>query len=132
MKQSIKHDVRKLININKWIICIGAGLENQNIQNVNDFKKNLFVQAACTQLITNIYQDKQILQKDTNQKLILLNQIKLETSRNIASHDYDNVDFNIIYAVCQKLLKDEIRYEIDTVIKAIENNTEDVNEDAAN
>ena len=77
-------------------------------------------QAACTQFITNIQEAKKKLQDETYNKLVELNKVKLANARNIASHDYDSVDFGIIYDICNRLTKSIILSEVYAVLAEVE------------
>ena len=45
----------------------------------------------------------------------LFSKIGLKASRNIASHDYDSLDFDVIYKRTRQLLKSEVADELEAV-----------------
>ena len=112
MKQSNEQDIKNLNSITKSLVNIKKAFEQNNINNTNNLKNDEITQAACTQFITNIQELKKKLQDETYNKLVELNKIKLSGARNIASHDYDSIDFNIIYYICERLIKPVIFAEI--------------------
>ena len=77
-------------------------------------------QAACTQFITNIYENKKKIQDTTYNKLIEFNKIKIAGARHIASHDYDSLNFMAIYSICNNLIKDVPVSELSNIISEIE------------
>ena len=121
MQKSNQFDIQKLNSIIKSISNIKLCFKQHDINNVNDLKNDEVAQAACTQFITNIYENKKKLQDETYNKLIETNKIKLAGARHIASHDYDSVNFIVIYSICNQLIKAEIITELCDVILEIEN-----------
>ena len=120
MQKSYENDILRLSRIRKSIINIKKCFEDYKIESANHLKIEAIAQAACTQFITNIYENKNKLLDETYIKLSLFNKIKLAGSRNIASHDYDNVNFVVIYKICNQLIQEEILSEIQTIINKIE------------
>ena len=121
MEKSNQFDIQKLNSIIKSIINIKKCYEQHNIKNSNNLKNDDVAQAACTQFITNIYENKKKIQDETYNKLVKLNKIKLAGARHIANHDYDNVNFMVIYSICNQLTKGEIISELHNIISEIEN-----------
>ena len=121
---SIAKDIQKLRNILKWLEHIKLVYTESEILNPNVLKNNIIAQAALTQFITNIYEDKKKLSDETFNKLSELNKIKLAQARNIASHDYDSVDFGIIYAICKKLIAYLQTQEIGETLRSMEGSHE--------
>ena len=120
MKESKETDIQKLNGIIKYLTNIKKCFEQNNITNSNHLKNDEIAQAACTQFITNIYESKNKLRDETYNKLIELNKIKLAGARHVASHDYDSVNFIVIYSICQSLIKEEIIDELKNIISEIE------------
>ncbi|MCL2159424.1 MAG: hypothetical protein FWH48_08455 [Oscillospiraceae bacterium] len=127
MKKSDKFDVQKLNSILRAISNVKKCFEQHNIKNSNDLKNDEIAQAACTQFITNIYEDKKKIQDATYNRLVKLSQLKLAGARHIASHDYDSVNFMVIYSICKQLIKDEIVTELQNIILEIEKTEEEKN-----
>jgi len=120
MKKSNESDIQILNNIAKYLTNIRKTFEKNEIKNVNHFVTDEIAQAACTQFITNIYEAKKKLQDKTYNKLIELNKINLSGARNIASHDYNSLDFNIIYYISLRLINTTISDEINNTLDTIE------------
>ena len=125
MKKSNELDIQKLNRIIKSLTNIKNGFEQNEINNANDLKNDEMTQAACTQFITNIQEAKKKLQDETYNKLVELNRVKLAEARNIASHDYDSIDFVIIYRICERLVKPAIFAEVSAVLSETERRADD-------
>ena len=119
MKKSRELDITKLKRIMKSLTNIDKVFRLNNINNPNDLKNDEISQAAVTQFITNIHEAKIKLRLITYNRLINLNKIKLAGIRHISSHDYDNLEFNIIYYICIKLIKAPILNEVRKVLEEI-------------
>ena len=128
MKKSNEHDIKSLNNIIKSLNNIKKAFEQNNINNTNNLKNDEITQAACSQFITNIQESKRKLQDETYNKLVELNKVKLAGARNIASHDYDSLDFDIIYYICERLIKPIIFAEAYKVLTEL--NEKEENQDA--
>ena len=76
MKKSNQFDVQKLNSIIKSISNIKKCFEQNKINNSNNLKNDEIAQAACTQFVTNIYENKKKLQDETHSKLIELSRCK--------------------------------------------------------
>ena len=124
MEKSNEQDILKLNSIIKSLTNIKKAFTQNGINNANNLKNDELTQAACTQFVTNIQEAKKKLQDETYNKLVELNKIKLANARNIASHDYDSVDFGIIYDICNRLIKATVLSEAYAVLAEVEK-TED-------
>ena len=120
MQKSKEQDIQKLNSIIKYLDYISECFKKNNINNSNDLKNDFIAQAACTQFITNIYENKLKLQDETYKKLIELNKIKIAGARHIASHDYDSVEFVAIFAICKQLIKEAVFAELKKVVSELE------------
>lgn len=120
MKKSNEQDILKLNSIIKSLTNIKKVFEQNEITNANILKRDEISQAACTQFITNIQETKKKIQDETYNKLVEFNKVRLAGARNIASHDYDSLDFGIIYDICKRLIKDNILLEINKVLAELE------------
>ena len=120
MKKSNESDIQKLNSIIKSLTNIKKAFEQNGINNANNLKNDEITQAACTQFITNIQEARKKLQDETYNKLAEINKIKLAGARNIASHDYDSLDFVIIYDICRRLIRSSILSEVYAVLAEAE------------
>jgi len=116
MKQSDKLDIICATKILRHIQSITDAYKVFNIVKAEDFKVNHICQLAVAQAMTNIYELWKKLQAETIEKMPNLSTVRLKATRNIASHDYDSLDFDILYNQTQKLMKPEIRKELEAVI----------------
>ena len=117
MKQSFETDkicIEKIIN---YIDDIQDCFLHFDIYSYNDFGRKRLAQFAISQIITNIYETKKDMQQATLDKIPEFDKIRLAATRNIASHDYENLNFKIIYEICGKLNSEQIKgaleYEYD-------------------
>ena len=124
MKQSIQTDIAVINRILKYIKVMGEAFEQFNIKNSTDLEESHICQLAITQAITNIYELNKKLQTETSVKLILLSKLQysLKAARNISSHDYYSLDFEIIYRLVCQLLKPELSLELREVSHELRNN----------
>lgn len=83
-------------------------------------------QFAIIQIITNIHELKKKLTDEVLLKLPEFDKIRLANARNIASHDYDSLDFEAIYTICKRRrLGDNVKKEMEGVLKSYENNNDE-------
>ena len=133
MGKSEARDIKNLHAIIKSITNIKKAFEQGDINNARNLKNDEIVQAACTQFITNIFEAKENrdsgLREETYCKLNELNRIKLRGARQIASHDYDNVDLYVIYDICMKLTRATVLSEIYGALAELEKPDEGVQDD---
>jgi len=52
---------------------------------------------------------------ETIAKVPTVDKVRLKTARNIASHDYDSLDFDIIYRITLQLISKEVSKELEAV-----------------
>jgi len=127
MKLSKEQDLQKLNSILKTIENISKCFEQHKINNSNNLKNDEIAQAACTQFITNIYECKKKLTTDTFNELVELNKIKVAGARHVASHDYDSVNFIVVYSICNQLNQEVIISELNRTIAKTKGELSDEN-----
>jgi uncharacterized protein with HEPN domain len=115
VKKSNEVDVVCINKILKYIENISDAYATFQISNADNLARNEICHLAITQIITNIYVIKLKMQDVTLDKTPLFNKIGLKAARNIASHDYDSLDFDIIYKCTCRLLNPEVFKELETV-----------------
>lgn len=111
MKQSLENDKICIEKIMNYIGDIKDCFTHFDINSYSDIESERIAQLAITQCITNIYETKKNVQQTTLDNIPEFDQIKLSTARNIASHDYDSLNFEVIYRISTKLMSDKI-YEV--------------------
>ena len=118
MKQSATMDVQCLERIINHIGSIKKAFEFFKIRALTDFVNSDVCQLAVTQAITNISELRRKLSTDTLDKLILFSKmgIVLKTARNIAGHDYEMLDFGIIFDTANKLQRKQLLDEMEVMI----------------
>jgi uncharacterized protein with HEPN domain len=92
-----------------------------NISSADDLEKNHICQLAITQAITNIYELRQRIKSDTIDKMPLFSRLKLglKAARNIASHDYDSLDFKIVFKIINRLTSQQIINELEATLNGV-------------
>jgi uncharacterized protein with HEPN domain len=124
MKPSDTFDFICVEKILKHIQTINDAYVLFNITNANDLAENHLCQLAVTQAITNIHELRQRIQESTINKMLMFASLRLglKAARNIASHDYDSLDFGIIFKMVNKLTDTQVIRELEAVIHAIQSN----------
>ena len=73
---------------------------------------------ALTQILTNIHAlVMQITDEDIAVELVKIGAASLETCRNIASHDYDSLDWMRVKRICEKLLSKRSQMILEDCLK---------------
>jgi len=120
VKQAYNLDFECINKILKYIKAIGDAYDVFKIKKATDLSNNYVCQLAVTQAITNIFEVKKRMSKDVLAQAPSFNKIGLKAARNIASHDYESLDFDIIFRRTQQLLKFEVIAELEEVKNGIE------------
>ena len=120
MKKSYSTDIQCITKILRYVDDIQSILANDNIKSFQDLSKSLSAKYAVTQLITNVYELSRKLQDTTLQTLKNFNSPVLRKARQIASHDYDAIDFRSIYNLCMSLTGATVRNELKECLEAAE------------
>jgi len=121
MKKSFNTDTQCIVKILRYIDDIQAILDNDNVKSFQDLSNSLSAKYAVTQLLTNVYELSRKLQDSTLQSLKGFNSPVLKKARQIASHDYDAIDFRSIYNLCLNLTGEAVRKELQECLEAIKN-----------
>ena len=121
MKQSDETDIVCIDRVLKYVQTLNDIYNTFNINTLNDLESNHICQLAVTQTVTNIHQLRQKIRTETLDKMPLFGNLKpmLKAARNIASHDYYSLDFEIIYRLTRHLLKPEMRSELEATKNGI-------------
>ena len=116
MKATLETDKQ---NIERIIIYINdMKTIIKDMKSYTELENSVAEKYAITQLITNIYETISKLQKDTFKQLKKLKKIRLYETRNISSHHYIDIDFKIIFDICQKLTTNDVKFELEDFINA--------------
>jgi len=124
MKPTIKTDIQCLDRIIKHITSIHEAFTTLNVSSLDDYLQNNICQLATAQVITNIHELKNKLRDETLAKLTQFSSIRTQAARNIASHDYDRLDFRIIYDRAKQLQNSNIADELERVRHDLLNDSE--------
>ena len=116
MKPSEKTDIVCIKKIIKYIGSINECFTHFKINSHEDLENTHLAQLAVTQAITNIYEAKKRFRPEAISLIPNFDKIKISRARNIASHDYESVDFVIIYGICQGLMRNSVLDELNEVI----------------
>ena len=123
MKKNNKTDKICIEKILGYVEHIRDCFERYNIKSHNDLENEKLAQFAITQIITNIHELKKKLTDEALLKLPEFDKIRLAGARNIASHDYDSLDFEVIYRICKRrLLSENVKNELEGVLESYEDN----------
>ena len=123
MKADARTDIQCISRLVKHINSISEAFAVLNISNINDYLANNICQLATAQAITNIHELKKKLREETLDKLPTLCKVRTKFVRNIASHDYDKLDFQIIFDRLKQLLNPAIIKELERVQNELQNNS---------
>jgi len=116
MKQTQKTDIEYIKKILRYIGMIDKTYDTLGVESREDFECNEICQLAIAQSITNIYEVKKKIRAETLSQVPAFDRILLKAARNIASHDYDSLDFEIIYKRTIQLLKPEVSQELEAIV----------------
>jgi len=108
-----KTDKSCIEKILKYISDIKTCFSHFNINSFDVLKNERLAQLVVTQSITNIYEAKKFINQVSLDRLTNFGNIKISAARNIASHDYESVNFKIIYDVCNKLTANNVTEELE-------------------
>lgn len=125
MKQEYNLDLECITKILKYTKAISDAYTMFEITNVEGLKRNHVCQLAVTQAITNIHEIKKRMSQDVLVQMPLFGKIGLKAVRNIASHDYDSLDFGIIFRRTRQLLASEVNKELEEAKNGIERSQAD-------
>ena len=91
-----------------------AAIEHLPLEDIDDRDESL----ALTQCLTNIHSLVQhITNEEITSKLIVFYSSNLNTCRNIASHDYDSLNWFKVKELCRKLLDEKVSAVIKESLK---------------
>ena len=116
VKKSSETDRACISRMLNHIQTIGSAYEMFGVNSAEDLKASHICQLAITQLITNIYELRKRLRDETIEKMPLLESIRLKVPRNIASHDYDKLDLDLVYRRTLQLLNTKLHDEMEAIL----------------
>ncbi|MCL1994680.1 MAG: hypothetical protein FWG63_00570 [Defluviitaleaceae bacterium] len=126
MKKNHKTDKICIEKILAYIGYVEECFRQYEIKSPEDLEDQKLAQFAITQIITNIYELKKKLTNEILLKLPEFDKIRLANARNIASHDYDSLDFETIYRLCKlRILNESVKNELEGTLKSYENNNDE-------
>ena len=101
----------------RYITLIGKTFTTHNTTNEDEFEADEICQLAITQLVTNTYEALRKISEETLAKLPLFSKMRLDLkfARNIASHDYESVDFERIYSIAKRLQIEDLVKELEDI-----------------
>jgi uncharacterized protein with HEPN domain len=121
VKQTTKTDIICIEKVLRYISLINETYKKFDINNLENLEDDVICQLAITQLMTNIYEVQKMIQPETMDKLTLFSSLRfrLKAARNIASHDYESVNFEIIYNTIKSLNNEKVIKELVAVKNVI-------------
>jgi len=95
-----------------------------HIKSLEDFENSETCQLAMTQLITNVHEPSKKINTDVIDKMPLFSKLRMriKVSRNIASHDYESVDLEIVYRLVTNLIRHEVMTELENAANGLRKN----------
>ncbi len=87
-------------------------LQEFKIQSFQDLKNSRFGKYSITQIITIIYGLSTHIRETMLKRLLAFNGIDMNVTRNISSHNYDALNYRILYSIIEKLIDDKIFNEL--------------------
>ena len=105
----------------KWTKKIQDVLDKFDINDYESFEQDEICQLAINQLITNIHELTKKVDNETLNKMPILAKSKLglKNARNISSHDYDSLDFRIVYRLVMDLLSSNFKIELEGILDGL-------------
>jgi len=102
----------------KWTNKIRDVLHEFDINSFRDFERDETCQLAISQLITNVHELTKKINKDIIDKMPILakSRVGLKNARNISSHDYDSLDYKIVYDIVKDLISTKFKNELEEMI----------------
>ena len=113
MKQPYNFDSDCISKILKYIKAISDAYTMFGIDSAENLRGSHICQLAVTQAITNIYEIKKRMSSNALAQTPNFDKIGLKAARNIASHNYESLDFGIIFKRTRQLLNPEISKELE-------------------
>jgi len=117
MEKNAENDKIYIEKILKYIDLLKEAFEHFGIKKSDDLMDSELAQLTVSQLITNIYETRKNITDETLGILTGFNKLKLAGARNIASHDYENLNFYIVYDICKKLISVTIGEELENELE---------------
>jgi len=114
MKQSFKTDKICIEKILRYISQMRHIYELSGVSSPDELEDDFACHLAMTQLITNIHEMTVKIQSETLAKVPSFSMLKprIRAARNIASHDYEGVDFSILFKLINQLLRRSVTNEL--------------------
>jgi len=102
----------------KWIKTMRRLFSEFSIETVEDYENCETCQLAISQLVTNVYELVKKIDENFYEYIPKLMNLKrrIKLSRNIASHDYENLDLDIVYKLVLSITRTEITEELEAII----------------
>ena len=102
----------------RWTLKTQDVLDKFAIHDYADFEHDEICQLALNQLITNIYELTKKIDNEVLDKMPILSKSRfgLKNARNISSHDYDSLDFKIVYRLVKDLTNTNFKKELEDML----------------
>lgn len=125
MKKSNRLDVVCIDLILKYIGNLREAYDTYNITSKVELKRATLCHLAVTQLITNIYQSKQKMSEKIIDDTPIFSRLQkaLKAARNIASHEYGELNFGLLHELATELLAKDLIEELEAIKDALKHNS---------
>ena len=115
VKQTNKTDAICATKILKHIQSVRDAFAIFKIKSSADFLSSHICQLAVAQAMTNVFELRKKLREEVVDNMPHFGRLRLKATRNIASHDYDSLDFAILFKQTQQLLDSEVNKELEAL-----------------
>jgi len=121
MKKSQKTDARCIELMLKYISHMEEAYNHYNISSKNDLEENVLCHLAITQLIINVHECKKKVTAESLSHLphFLTLGRSLKMARNIAGHEYDEINFELLHRLIIRLTDDKTIRELEGLYEAL-------------
>jgi uncharacterized protein with HEPN domain len=119
MDNENNRDIVTINKIQRYISELKRITEKFDVKSYNDLEDEYIALSSITQTITNINELKKSLNDEISNNLSILSKIKTNTTRNIASHNYDGISSYAVYNVMTKLMADDNINELEAILNDI-------------
>jgi uncharacterized protein with HEPN domain len=121
MRQTEKTDVICIEKVLRYIALINETYSKFSVRSLENLEDDAICQLAIAQLMTNIHEVQKKIRTETMDKLPLFSALRsrLKAARNIASHDYESVSFEIVYSTTKRLTDVHTIKELEAVKSAL-------------
>lgn len=114
----VSRDKGLLLIIQRELNYIELALQERNCKSADMLREDWFLQRMVTQSVTTIYESIRELTNEFKENNNNINWAQFKKTRDIASHNYDAINFKIVWSLIFSNFK-VFKMEIDQIIDSI-------------